>query len=228
MPISKTMVEFREAVLKQGGPQIASKYRVTLVDYASNFLLCYPMAVILPGRNFSFYEHDIWGPTRKVPNKRNYTQCNMTFLVYQDWTERKFLETWMNEIVYNNYASQNSNIISEPPQSSNFDDFLSNKFSGPVESFSPIFTENFKEALSVENVKDAVSTGNYKDYVNYKTGVGQILIECLSSDSQDKVTSTFILEECFPSQISPTSLSSDGTGYPSFTVAFQFNTYNQY
>ena len=35
MPISNTIVEFREAVLKKGGPQIASKYRVTLTDYAA-------------------------------------------------------------------------------------------------------------------------------------------------------------------------------------------------
>jgi hypothetical protein len=228
MPISNTIVEFREAVLKKGGPQIASKYRVTLTDYAANSLLCYPLAVIIPGRNFSFYEHDIWGPIRRIPNKRGYTQCNMTFLVYQDWTERKFLETWMNEIVYDNYPVPFSNTLTEPPQSSNFDDFLSNRFSGLAESVSPVFTENFSEALSIGNVKDSVSSGKYKDYINYKGGIGQVMIECLSSNSNDQVTSSFVLEECFPSQISPTSLASDGTGYPSFTVSFQYNTYYQY
>jgi len=87
-------------VLQRGGPQIASRYRVDFsVGGAS--LTTYPFSVIIPGRAMVFYEHDIWGPSRKIPLKRTYTQCQISFVVYQDWTERRFIEEWMNYLVKN-------------------------------------------------------------------------------------------------------------------------------
>lgn len=99
MPVSNTIQEFRENVLKKGGPQISAFYEVTLTSGDSRSISCYPASIVFPGRMFTFYDHDIWGPVRKIPYKRGYTQCHMTFIVYQDWAERTFLERWMNLIV---------------------------------------------------------------------------------------------------------------------------------
>lgn len=170
MPIADTIRNFREAVLNKGGPQIAGMYEVLL--YQSELgepLACYPMSVVFPGRMFTFYDHDIWGPTRKIPYKRGYTQCHMTFLVYQDWAERTYIENWMNITVANRGMG-------------------------------------------------------LQDYVNYSLGTGTIQITCLNTDKVTYNREVF-LKEAYPAAISQMTLSSDGNGYPSFTVTFQFNEY---
>jgi len=101
MPVSNSIQNFRENVINRGGgPQYASKYIATMV-WPQGSRTYYPLSVVLPGRNYAFFEHDIWGPIRKIPYKRGYTQCNMTFIIYQDWEERNFIERWMNSVVLN-------------------------------------------------------------------------------------------------------------------------------
>jgi hypothetical protein len=232
MPIIDTILEFREAVLKKRGPQIASKYKVTLVNNKGNSIICYPIGVTIPGRNFSFYEHDLWGPIRRVPHRRGYTQCNMTFMIYQDWSERSFLENWMNSIVVNSNVSNrisNTNSLNPPDDSTNNQIFQNFSFAGALGiGENAISEQSWSEILGVGNTKDATSKGKYTDYVNYKNGIGDVLIDCLASDNNYSINSSFRLEEAFPAQISPTTLASDGTGYPSFTVSFQYNKYLYY
>lgn len=98
--LSTSIQQFRQDVLARGGPQIASRYKVDFYIGGAS-LTTYPFSVIIPGRSMVFYEHDIWGPTRKIPVKRTYTQCQISFIVYQDWTERRFIENWMNYLVKN-------------------------------------------------------------------------------------------------------------------------------
>ena len=108
MPVSDTINQFRQDVLGKGGPQISAFYRVTMVGPNGDSLLCYPMSVIIPGRQFVYYEHDLWGTNRKIPYKRGYTQCHMTLIAYQDWQERTFIERWMNTIIkHKNSACKN-------------------------------------------------------------------------------------------------------------------------
>lgn len=99
--VATTINEFRQLVVSRKGPQIAGKYEVTLSTGYGDTVTAYPLNVVVPGRTFKFYEHDIWGPNRKVPIKRVYSDCSMTFLIYQDWNERSFLEKWMNSVVNN-------------------------------------------------------------------------------------------------------------------------------
>lgn len=229
MPVSNAVTQFRQDVIKKGGPQIASKYRVRLFRSTGSdpFLECYPLSVVLPGRIFSLYEHDIWGPVRKIPYKRGYTQCNMTFLIYQDWRERRFMEGWMNNIV--------KNIDNTPSSSSSLPDYGVNDIRGtaglsPQQITDAENSQNDEQANALFKLGSSVNsqTSNvYKDYVNYINGTGRILIETLSAESQSRSnrTCSLVLKEAYPATLSPTTFASDGTGFASFTVGFQFNDY---
>ena len=230
MPVSNTVTQFRQDVLKKGGPQIASKYRVNFFRStgSESIIECYPLSVVLPGRIFSLYEHDIWGPVRKIPYKRGYTQCNVTFLIYQDWRERRFIESWMNNIVKNidNTSSSSSSL----PDYSDVNDIRETAGLSSQQISDAENSQNDQQANALFKLGSSVNsqTSNvYKDYVNYINGTGRILIETLSAESQSrsKRTCSLLLKEAYPATLSPTTFASDGTGFASFTVGFQFNDY---
>lgn len=213
--VSRTIQEFRQDVLQRGGPQISSMYVVTLAHIIQEPIVCYPLSVIVPGRQFNYYDHDLWGPNRKIPYKRGYTQCHMSFIVYQDWAERTYIETWMNTIVNNaNLPGVNFNTTD-------------------VRSGAPIVATQTQAAQAYNNSlssggplsRDANFGFNYQDYVDYQNGFGTILIQCLNSQTK-AVNATILLKEAFPAAISQMSMGSDGTGYPTFNVTFQFNDYH--
>lgn len=203
MPISNTVKEFREAVLQKGGPQIASFYKM-LLTVGDSTLVCYPQSVVLPGRSFSFFEHDIWGPVRRVPYKRLYTVCNVTFIIYQDWSERVFLENWMNKIVVSN----------------------------PYKSITPRDTEgSTPPTLSLPNSSGypdaSFGNGVFDEWIDYSSA-GTVTIDFLNAQDKTKTNLSIEMYEAFPSTISQVSMGSDATGYPSFTVGFQFRSYAVY
>lgn len=218
MPVSKTVQQFREGVLKKGGPQIAGKYKV-LMSWSGGQLLCYPLSVVLPGRMFSFYEHDIWGTVRKIPHKRGYTQCNMTFLIYQDWNERSYMEKWMNSVVLNKNFVNPSNNNSFYSLSNN------NNALGTAEPSAFEAQQKIISDIQTKNSNSAIITQKFQDYVQYYDYVGTIEIEALNSQNQSSINRKFTLRESFPAQISPLALGADATAYPTFTVGFQFNDY---
>lgn len=213
--ISQTVQQFRQDVLSRGGPQISSMYEVTLAHIAQEPIVCYPLSVIIPGRQFVYYDHDLWGPNRKVPYKRGYTQCHMSFVVYQDWAERAYIETWMNTII------NNSNIPGV-----NFD-ANSVTTSAATRNFTGNPAQFFSDALATGGPiqSDANFGFNYQDYIDYVNGYGTVLIKCLNSQTKESNV-TFMLKEAFPAAISQMSMGSDGTSYPTFNVTFQFNDYH--
>lgn len=204
MPISNTVKEFREGVLAKGGPQIASFYKM-LLSVGDESLVCYPQSVVLPGRSFSFFEHDIWGPVRRVPYKRLYTVCNVTFIIYQDWSERLFLENWMNKVVVTN--PNRSIIAADDTQST--PGIVTNPFGG--------FGGGYPNA----------NFGSYDEWINYSS-VGTVTIDFLNAQDRNVKNLSIDMYEAFPSTISQVSMGSDATGYPSFTVGFQFRSYTVY
>jgi hypothetical protein len=227
MPISNAVTQFRQDVIKKGGPQIASKYEVTLFRSTGSppVIKCYPLSVVLPGRIFSLYEHDLWGPVRKIPYKRGYTQCNMTFLIYQDWEERKFIESWMNNIVKNIDTSSSSSSSLPDYSSGNVSQGTANLSEEEISDQANSQNDQASNSLFKLGSSTNSQTSNvYKDYVNYINGTGRILIEPLESNSS-KRTCALILKEAYPATLSPTTFAADGTGYASFTVGFQFNDY---
>jgi hypothetical protein len=224
--VSNTITQFREDVKSRGGPQIAGMYEVTLFQNTKTPITCYPLSVVLPGRMFLTYDHDIWGTVRKVPYKRAYTQCNMTFVVYQDWAERTYIESWMNTIIRHDSRTLEKQLATDAGESVPAN-------SGALTAANPTapqLSEKQVQAIS-GNIggnlgKDASFGKNtYNEYVDYYNGIGSITINMLNSQTK-KPNRTIQLLEAFPTTISPLSLAADGSGYPTFSVAFQFNDYN--
>lgn len=219
--VSDTITQFRQDVLSRGGPQISGMYEVIL-SKGGDTILCYPLNVVLPGRMFITYDHDIWGTIRKVPYKRAYTQCSMSFVVYQDWAERTFIESWMNSIIRNDGRSVENQIA--------FD----TQINSTAEPSDPQLTENEYNAisgsLSSGGVQDAdanFGTNKFNDYVDYYGGVGTVMIRCLNSQTKE-ANKTYTLVEAYPATISPLTMAADGSGYPTFTVSFQYKDYIYY
>ena len=246
--ISKTVQEFRENALKRGGPQIASFYEVVLSSLAGT-ITCYPLNIIIPGRQYVYYEHDLWGPSRKIPYKRGYTQCHMSFMVYQDWAERSYIETWMNTIIkhqnvsgvgFSPSESNSQSVIDDPTDLASIEnwtakvkDALGGVFTtnlDALENTSDDIQAKLAESFDVRNLfggkgDAAFNLSNYEDYVNYASGIGRVVIRCINSQDKSKNNLEITLKEAYPAAISQMSIASDGSGYPTFNATFQFKDY---
>lgn len=217
--VSNTITQFREDVIARGGPQISGMYEVILSQASNSPITCYPLSVVLPGRLFITYDHDIWGTIRKVPYKRGYTQCSMTFVVYQDWVERTYIESWMNSIIRNDNRTIEQQIALDSQQNST------------SEPSNPQLTEEQATAittsLSTGGPQDAdanFGSSKFNDYLDYYGGIGTIYIKCLNSQTKEP-NKIITLKEAYPATISPLTLAADGSGYPTFTVSFQYKDY---
>lgn len=227
MAISNTVTQFRQDVLSQGGPQIASLYRVSMY-HGGGSLVAYPTSIVLPGRSFSFYEHGLWGPNRRVPYLRLYTTCSMTFNIYQDWSEKKFIESWMNRVVNNVSGSSSTRQFEKAiPPTFGAGDIEGTGDAEVDESFlSEVIDDGteFLAGIGSNREKSAnFGSGVYSDYVNYSAN-GLIGIEFLNTN-KSRVNHRMSLYEAFPATISQIAVGADASGYPTFTVGFQFLEY---
>lgn len=216
--VSSTIQQFRQDVLARGGPQISGMYEVGLNAPGVGYITCYPLSIVIPGRQFVYYEHDLWGPNRKIPYKRGYTQCHMSFVVYQDWAERVYIEKWMNSII----KHTNSSGIKSNDQKSAFDQTDPSNSKDSTAILDSI-SENFVNGALYG--KENYQTGSYDDYIQYSENTGEVNIYCLNSKSKNNSNAMIFLKEAFPAAISQMSVGSDGSSYPTFNVTFQFNDY---
>jgi hypothetical protein len=197
--INTTLNEFRQEISTRG-LQIASLYEVTLSHTAS-------------GQPLVCYNHDVWGPTRKIPYKRQYTQSTMSFIIHDDWAERLYLERWANSVILNAGASPGGNALAI-----NFDSNTDSPPPPPQEI-----------ADSIESTAADISPSTdvaYNDYVNYDQGIGSVVIKCLNSKNKNKSNLIFTLKEAYPAALSPISMASDGSAYSTFSVTFQYRDYS--
>lgn len=215
MAIHNTIKDFRQGVVTQGGFQFTSLYRLSIDCIGARAIsTIYPTALVLPGRSFSFFEHDIWGPVRRVPYKRVYTQFNATFIIFQDWKEKNEFEAWMDAIIPPSYGGVvGSNAGGSSP---------STGFGGVGQFFDDI--GNFVSNVNSTEAGDSSFSGSYGDTINYDQA-GTITIEFLNAEDKTKVNSTMTLLEAFPATISQVAMGADSTGYPTYTVGFQFREY---
>jgi hypothetical protein len=115
--ISNSIDSFRANVLSKGGVQLASKYMVDFFTPFGNFST-YPSEVNLPQRALATYDagqpESLWGTKRKIPVQHEFDEITMSFIIYQDWAERRFLEGWMDNIInkggYNDDYVEYSNV----------------------------------------------------------------------------------------------------------------------
>lgn len=210
--INSTINQFRQEINTRG-IQKASLYEVTMVHGDS--IVCYPLSIVTPGRQFIYYNHDIWGPTRKVPYKRMYTQCNMSFIIHDDWGERIFLEKWANDAIKN---QSGLNLAVATNLDSNGNEQTD------ADSISAINSAIVESGSS----NSPRSIGNYGDFTDYIGGLGRVKIRCLDSKDKSNTNMEFELLEAYPAVLSPIALGSDAMGYATFNVTFQFREYNLY
>lgn len=211
--ISNTIKEFRQDVVERGGPQIASMYKVEML-HSNDVITCYPLSVVIPGRQFVYYEHDYWGPNRKIPYKRGYTQCHMSFIAYQDWAERTFVEKWMNTII----RHRNATGVGD-----NIQNATNPTIDGGEIAATEVLTNMFDTGALLGSAQFNLS--EYDDFIDYAQGFGMLNIHCLNAQDKSKSNLIITLKEAFPAAISQMSIASDGSGYPSYNVTFQFNDY---
>lgn len=110
MPL--TIDEYRAYVNSRKFVQNPSHYRVVISE-GKNMdngkvpaITLYPDSILLPGRNFINTPFGYFGPEFPIPLRREYNELSMNFIVYQDWVERKYFDTWMDSILpYGQYQT---------------------------------------------------------------------------------------------------------------------------
>lgn len=201
---AKTIGGFRQRVLDSQGIQQVSKYMVSFVDPLGEVMDCYPESVTLPQRSFVQVPFSYWGPAEQIPIRREYGECAMTFIIYQDWLERKYFERWMDLVIPTRGSEE---------ASGDGISFLRTIF--PISN--PFSTE--------------VSSTQYGDYSNtIDKQLGSIVVYALNTDhtpAQGGISSNavFYMTDAYPVSITPTSFSSEATGYGTFVSVFAFRQY---
>lgn len=194
---AKTISEFRSAVAARKIQQ-PNRYKVLIQDNASNQLTCYPESVTLPQRSFNTAPYTPWGPILQLPVRREYGECAMSFIIYEDWQERKFLESWMDRIIPVPSSQSSSQIVGSG------NTITSNTYS----DYSNAFNNSTGTVVITTN---PIKIGGNKSVER-------------PADKGDE-TSNIILNEAFPLTITPTQLSSEATGYTTFVAIFAFKDY---
>lgn len=198
--------DFRQSVNSRGGIQQPNRYKVIMVDNRRSSILCYPESITLPQRSFNTVPFSPWGPIVQIPTRREYGECAMSFIIYQDWAERKFLERWMDTIIPPTASSTPSEVGVN----------IGQRLIGPGDLFGGLISTREVEAE------------DYSDYSNaYNNSYGTILIRTLGSNTQSfgNYTASIRLNEAYPLTMTPTSLSSEATGYSTFVAIFAFKDY---
>jgi hypothetical protein len=202
---ANTITQFRQKVLTNGGIQQVSKYLCTFADPLGETLQIYPESVTLPQRSFVQVPFSYWGPAEQIPIRREYGECAMTFIIYQDWLERKYFERWMDLIIPTHST--------DTPPSDGI---------GALQAITGI-------ANPFNNEVDA---SKYTDYSNSKSKqLGSIVVYTLQADGNHTINdanAAIYMQDAYPVSITPTSLSSEATGYGTFVVIFAFRQYSFY
>lgn len=205
---AKTITEFRQAVASRKIQQ-PNKYKVFIQDGSQNSLVCYPESVTLPQRSFNTAPYTPWGPMLQLPVRREYGECAMSFIIYQDWAERRYFERWMDTII-----PRQASASADPVGVSYTERIL-----GP--SLGSIFTGTGSRRISTSQYTD------YSTAFNSITGNIQIFPLTIDSNKSDggTMSCSINLIDAFPLTITPTQLSSESTGYTTFVVIFAFREY---
>lgn len=205
---ARTITEFRQAVASRKIQQ-PNKYKVMIQDGGLNPMVCYPESVTLPQRSFNTAPYTPWGPVLQLPVRREYGECAMSFIIYQDWAERRYFERWMDSIIPRE-TTENA----DPVGISTSERILGPTIGGIIGGTSG----------------RTISTSKYADFSNpFNRITGTVQIYPLTIDSnktQNGIQSCNItLVDAFPLTITPTQLSSEATGYSTFVVIFAFKEY---
>lgn len=215
--------QFKQRILSSGGLQQVSRYEVLFSVPALGLasMKTYPENVTMPPRSFQTTPFTNWGPDFNIPTKREYGECAMSFYIYQDWYERRFMEAWMDGVIPPNPAS----------------DGAQGAGLGGIE-----IALGAVGAGGASGIGQSTSVGaeNYSDYTRpYDAFSGLIQINCLSVQSNNptgqsrpgranEITASMLLRDAYPLSITPTTLSAEASGYGTMVVVFTFRDYQFY
>ena len=185
MPL--TIDEYREYINNRKFVQNPSHYKIIIStgkgkdNETVSQTVFYPDSLLLPGRNFINTPFGYFGPEFPIPLRREYNELSMNFIVYQDWHERKYFDTWMDSI-----------LPFSPDASTLASDVIPGNFEDRLRDMEIYFT----------NRPNAQFTHN--DHYLFK------------------------LYHCYPILMTPTSFSSDNSGYTIFTINMAFKYYKTF
>jgi hypothetical protein len=133
----QTITDFKKKILTFGGGlQQVSRYEVILQGPGSlPSVITYPENVALPPRSFVSTPFSNWGPDFNIPIKREYGECAISFIIYQDWYERKYIESWMDKVIPTGIVSGSGGGGDAAASASDFSDYTNpySIFSGSVQ-----------------------------------------------------------------------------------------------
>lgn len=200
---ANTITEFRQKVLSKRGLQQVSKYYCTFVDPLGEVLKAYPESVTLPQRSFVQVPFSYWGPVEQIPIRREYGECAMTFIIYQDWLERKYFERWMDMVIPTSRTQAGAREGIAIDQSLTG---LANPFNWEV---------------------DATRYTDYSNTMDKQLGTISVYMQA-AEDHTNSTNAIVNMVDAYPLSITPTSLSAEATGYGTFVVVFAFREYGLY
>jgi len=201
--VGSTITNYRNSVLSWGGPQIPSRYAVEFLKPGGNVVTLYPESISLPTRAFNVTPFSFWGPDYLLPSRRDYGECAMSFIMWSDNFERKYFESWMDNVI------------------------TTQGLGGPTPG---IQSETLFGTIPDQGGDAVVNTNAYSDVAfPYFSFSGSIRIGLLTEESQNsglKTNSQFFLEDAYPTTITSTNLAAEANSYGTFVVVFSFRKYS--
>ena len=115
--VAGSITQFRNSVVDRGGVQFANRYVVDFITPYGTFST-YPSEINIPQRALATYStgqpESLWGTKRKIPIQHEFDEITMAFVLYQDFTEKNFFDSWMDNIInrgsYNDNLTENANV----------------------------------------------------------------------------------------------------------------------
>jgi hypothetical protein len=204
---AKSITDYRAKIAQYGGPQIPSRYKVSFsfrgVDEIKTY---YPESISLPARAFNVTPFSYWGPDYLIPSKRDYGECAMSFIIMQDWEERRYFEKWMD------------NVITVKGRGGRTPGLTSSSFG----SLFGIIPDVFPSQAGTSDVNQS----EYPDIaMPYEKFAGTIGIQCLNTEHNKGPNAIFTLHDAYPTTITTTNLAAEANSYGTFVVVFSFRYY---
>lgn len=114
--ISGSITEFRNSIVNRGGVQFANRYIVDFVTPFGSFTT-YPSEINIPQRALTTYNtglpESLWGTKRKIPLQNEFDEITMSFVLFEDFSEKNFFDSWMDKIINRKSYNQSSFGITE-------------------------------------------------------------------------------------------------------------------
>lgn len=108
-----TIDQFRANIVVKGGFQAQSRYYIQITPplaLGGQSIVAYPEAIQFPEKNITVITDELFTMPRRIPVSSDMGDILLSFIIYQDWKERKFFETWMDRILNHPIGSRHPGV----------------------------------------------------------------------------------------------------------------------